>query len=84
MAIRDYKYKIEWCPKCKHGWITIEKDIATNSLYLLCEECDAEWIDPENIKPTTSTLWTFGRSVQPDFDDIKEMGWDKYIIEKEV
>ena len=42
-------YRVAWCPICNQGWVEIVKNRKSGLLYLCCDECKAEWTNPEEI-----------------------------------
>ncbi|GHT69828.1 hypothetical protein AGMMS50239_37250 [Bacteroidia bacterium] len=76
----SYEYKIKWCPICKQGWIIIVKEKISENLFLYCTECESEWIDPQEINTINATRECFGFIVNPDIEEIKNKGWEKYIL----
>jgi hypothetical protein len=73
-------YPIATCHICKQGWVVIVKEIATNKFLVYCNECEAEWDNPESyFDKEESTLFNFGRVTEPDGKAIKELGWEKFI-----
>ena len=58
--IMNLENKVKWCPVCEQGWVKIVKEINTDTLYLCCSECEAEWSDPDKIEENTlgSTSFT--------------------------
>ncbi|MBB6401909.1 hypothetical protein HNP92_001214 [Methanococcus maripaludis] len=75
-----YQYKVAWCPFCDQGWVVIAKELNTGELYLFCEECELEWDDPKNITKNNGTRDKYGRITLPSIEDIREKGWEDYII----
>ncbi len=55
------------------------KKISSATLFCCCSECESEWNTPFNIAKTTCKEPGFGMIVDPDCDEIKKIGWDKYI-----
>lgn len=78
--INLYQYKVAWCPVCNQGWVEIAKEKCSDKLFLLCEECESEWDEPSNIKKNNSTRDKYGLIKVPLLEEIKEKGWDRYII----
>ena len=79
--VRTYDNKVAWCPICNQGWVEIVKDIRTGTLFCCCDECETEWANPFNIEESDClSRGSFGQVVDPDDDEIKEIGWDTYIL----
>ncbi|WP_094229255.1 hypothetical protein [Methanolobus psychrotolerans] len=78
--INLYQYKVTWCPVCNQGWVEIAKDVNSKRLFLLCEECESEWDEPNNIKNSTSTRDKYGLIEVPLLEEIRKKKWDQYIV----
>ena len=77
-------YYIGQCPTCgKYGRLEIDKDIADNKYLIICEECLAEWDSPQdaikNINGRRDSCHE-RRIRNASFDEIKDIGWDKFIV----
>lgn len=78
MLIKNYR--VAWCPVCNQGWVEIVKEEKSGSLYFCCDECEAEWTDPEDIGVWgKGSRCRFGQAVAPALEDIKAKGWERYI-----
>ena len=75
-----YDYNVKWCPICNQGWVQIVKEIETEVLFLLCEECESEWNNPQEIEKENCTRDTYGFITTPTYSEIMEKGWQKFII----
>ncbi len=76
-----YKYKVASCPICNQGWVEIVKDKTAGKLFVCCRECESEWDSPESItNRDLATHDTFGQITEPEYDEIMQRGWGKYII----
>lgn len=76
-----YENKVKWCPICNQGWVEIVKDTCTATLFCCCSECETEWNNPFDIEEKTCNLENkFGMIEDPDYSEIEEIGWDKYIL----
>lgn len=77
----DNYFKVAWCPICEQGWVEIVKDIDTNKLYVLCDECENEWETPMDINKTNAqTEIVNNRVTSPSLEEIKKINWEKYIL----
>ena len=77
----EYRYKTAWCPICRQGAVEFVKEEATRVMFLCCDECEAEWDDPEDINITGKGFpFKYGRVVEPSLEDIQAKGWEKYIM----
>lgn len=73
-------YRVAWCPVCNQGWVEIVKEEKSGLLYLCCDECEAEWTNPEEIRVCgKGSRCRFGQVVAPALEDIKAKGWERYI-----
>jgi len=51
------------CPICSQGRQIISRENATGKLFILCQECDAEWQSPDDLRDSTkSSRYTLGPS----------------------
>ena len=41
-------YNIGYCKICKQGLLEIVKDKLTKKKFICCDECEAEWNNPED------------------------------------
>jgi len=77
------KYRIGLCPFCdEQGLVIIVKEKQTKILYVSCDECETQWCTPDEFISGNClhSINTFGLYESPTFDEIKEKGWDKYIV----
>ncbi|MEK5332834.1 hypothetical protein [Lysinibacillus sp. FSL W8-0992] len=76
-----YEYKIKWCKVCDQGWIEIVKDEDNNKLLLQCSECMSQW---DGINELSEGIFKEDEVnvIVPDFEEIKKLGWDIFIINK--
>ena len=42
-----------WCPRCDQGEVVRGRTIQTNESVLLCEECDATWLEGETVSASS-------------------------------
>ena len=74
------KYKVSWCPVCNQGWVEIVKEENTGMLFLCCDECEAEWTNPDEIGiPYKGSRFKFGKIIEPSYDEIVDKGWKNCI-----
>lgn len=68
------------CPVCGEGCLAIIKDMKTNTFSIMCDDCDAEWREP-NISEETRLPRDIehGKIKNATLEEIKELGWDGYI-----
>jgi hypothetical protein len=50
-----------WCPRCDQGWVRHVYADADKSDFYSCDECEATWATPEEIRGTGTDLTTFLR-----------------------
>ena len=73
-------YYIGVCKICHQGYLQIVKDIETNQLYVYCDDCEAEWSNPEDaILYHNGSREKYGLISYPNYDEICNIGWEKYI-----
>ncbi|MDE6903368.1 hypothetical protein AALB52_25750 [Lachnospiraceae bacterium 38-14] len=75
-------YYVGQCPICcSYGRLEIDKDVTNSKYIVICEECLAEWKNPqdalENINGRRCPANGEVRSAT--FDEIKNIGWDKFV-----
>lgn len=74
---------IDQCPVCDQGTIIAVKNTKLNQFLLMCDDCDAQWLEPQLLKnggfgalPPDKEI----KNVVPmTYEEIIEIGWDKYI-----
>lgn len=74
------------CPICcKYGRLEIDKDITNDEYMVICEECLAEWKTPQDALRNVGgqRCCTKGEVRSATYDEIKALGWDKFIINNE-
>ena len=68
------------CPICKQGMVMVEKEISSGKMILHCDECEAEWENPEDaLKGENGTRFKYGRTADPTYEEILAIGWGKYL-----
>jgi len=77
----EYKYKIGVCEVCKQGCLEIVKEHGTDTLFIYCNECEAEWKTPEEaIQNKNGSRFKYGKVIEPTYDEINAINWGKYIL----
>ena len=74
-------YYISNCPVCC-GMLEIVIQPASKICSILCDECSAEWDNPENaLKNINGYRESFsGVAVRPaTIEEVKRIGWESYI-----
>ena len=80
----EKKYYVGQCPIChEYGRLEICKNEYNNQYLVICDECLAEWKNPEdalkNINGHRESIKK-GRVLNATFDEIKKIGWDRFIV----
>lgn len=77
-------YHVGQCPICcGYGRLEINKDIINNEYLVICEECLAEWHNPQDALRNVNGRRCFvkGKMRNATFDEIKALGWDEFITD---
>lgn len=80
-------YYVGNCPICcKYGRLEIDKDVTNNEYIVICEECYAEWKTPQDAFKNVNGQRCFenGEYRAAILDEIKSIGWDKFISNKSI
>lgn len=70
------------CPICReYGRLEIDKYIMKNECIVICEECLAEWKNPEEALKNVNGKrgGEKGVAIPASFDEIKALGWDRFV-----
>ncbi|WP_036635033.1 hypothetical protein [Paenibacillus massiliensis] len=74
------KHPIDTCHICHQGWVVIVKEVSSEKLLVYCNECESEWIHPENyFNNEESSLFNNGRIAEPGEEEVISAKWDKYV-----
>ncbi len=68
------------CPVCGQGRQVIARENDTGKMYVVCEECESEWQNPEDAqakKPASRDL--FGRSTYLTREEIASHPWEEFL-----
>lgn len=79
-------YYVGQCPICrKYGRLEIDKDITNNEYIVICEECLVEWKSPQDAlgKENGQRRIAKGEVRCATIEEIKCLGWDKFIVNTE-
>lgn len=79
-------YYVGNCPICcKYGRLEIDKDVTNNEYIVICEECLAEWKNPQDALRNVNGQRCFakGEVRSATIEEIKDLGWDKFIVNSE-
>ncbi|WP_157462673.1 hypothetical protein [Curvibacter gracilis] len=67
-------------PACEQGRLFVAKVLSSHELFLLCEECESAWLNPEKVGLNLS-FDSQGLAIRrADSDDIKNSGWGHFIM----
>lgn len=70
------------CPMCHQGRLLIAISIIDDEMFVFCEDCESEWLNPEfaimNKEPTRNE-YKFLRFA--GIDDLENHPWKKYSIQ---
>lgn len=73
-------YSVGYCKVCKQGMLEIQKEISTGKIFVCCDECEAEWLNPEDaIKGQNGSRDHFGASSDVSQKEVLDLGWGKYL-----
>lgn len=68
------------CPVCSQGRRIVARDDASRDLYVLCEECESEWADPEQSERIeTATRNRHGRSTLMEREELDGHPWRAFL-----
>src|SRR5687767_14313125 len=87
-------YRLESCPFCKGGSIGFRLCVDQTRLVMMCDECEAIWLDPENMEvsallspdspdfvaPGTNCSVKSPLSRWASREEIERFGWTDYIV----
>ena len=68
------------CPICGQGDVIIVKEKSSNSLSLICDDCESQWEDPETLLSGGNPLQVEKNNLDDAIteDEIKLAGWGRY------
>ena len=77
--IKDYQDQF-----CGQGQLKIQKDINTNKFYVYCDECGGLWDNPHDAINCRNGIdeKNYEYLVDVTYEELKKVGWDKYVDEK--
>nr|WP_198985022.1 hypothetical protein [Herbaspirillum sp. ASV7] len=76
----DYWHSV--CPVCDQGRLYIMKSQHSGKLFLLCEECESAWQNPEEIDIKKHYDFQGMKICRAAFEDIENCGWSHYPLTK--
>jgi hypothetical protein len=74
------EYHIGQCLFCHQGMLEIVKEKTSGKIFVACDECEAEWENPEDaLKKVNGTRGKYGAVSGITLNEIQALHWDKYI-----
>jgi hypothetical protein len=68
------------CPVCSQGRQIIARENRSGKLYVLCEDCESEWLSPQDArKLDAASRSTFGESTLLSREEIVEHPWHAFV-----
>jgi len=81
---KESQYYIGRCPICgNYGMLEIVVNISSKECFILCDECSAEWANPEDALKNINGKREFETSQRvrnATYEEIKNLGWEKYLL----
>ena len=75
----------EGCPACGQGRLLIALSTNLDELFVMCEDCESEWVDPESaVASKEPTRGKFGFLRFANVDDLNGHPWLQHVNEKKV
>lgn len=74
------------CPICRgYARLEIDKDVTNDEYMVICEECLAEWKDPQSaLRNVNGQRWFAKGEVRgATIEEIRALGWDEFIVNNE-
>jgi hypothetical protein len=78
-ALKNYA-TVGTCPICGQGRLIVARDDSSRELYVLCEECEAEWSSPEvsqSIDAATRDI--HGQSTLLECEELLGHPWSAFL-----
>jgi len=73
----------EGCPVCGQGRLLVALSTKLDELFVMCEDCESEWLDPESAVTTKEpTRGKFGFLRFASLDDLNGHPWLQHVNEK--
>ena len=74
------QYYIGMCMICHQGMLEIVKEKSSGKLFVVCDECEVEWENPDNaLKKLNGTRDRFDTAVKVSLSDIQRLHWETYL-----
>jgi hypothetical protein len=68
------------CPVCRQGQLIIVKDLNTDRLLVVCDDCGSQWDSPELASSyETVRKDEVSKVVEPTLAEIRIAGWEKFL-----
>jgi hypothetical protein len=78
----DYAY-VGFCRICGQGRLFVLRDNVTGDLYVMCEDCESEWLSPSEALNLGSSLKdTHGASTNINVQELEDHEWLEYVTNK--
>jgi hypothetical protein len=73
----------EGCPVCGQGRLLITVSTKFDELFVMCEDCESEWVDPDSaIASKEPTRGTFGFLKFASLENLNGHSWLRHVNEK--
>lgn len=79
--IADNCIKCVPCTKCHLGSLSFYTEIATGTVYLICDGCGTLFDTPEDAFNGTVSVKKYSDSRKSTLDEIKNVGWEEFILD---
>ncbi len=64
------------CSVCRQGRLVAVKDIDTNSLLVMCDDCESQWRSPTDARSSANVLIPDARRVvDARLEETRHAGW---------
>jgi hypothetical protein len=68
------------CLICHYGMLEIVKEKATGKIFIACDECEAEWANPEDaLINKNGSRGKYGAVSEVSADEINGLRWNSYV-----
>ncbi len=69
------------CSICRQGMLEIVKEKASGTIFVVCDECEAEWDNPDDaLNKKRGTRGKYGSVTGATLDEVLNLHWDRYIV----
>lgn len=74
------EFHVGQCLVCRQGMLEIVKEKKSGNIFVVCDECEAEWENPKDaLKKVNGTRGKYGAITGVTLNEIQILRWDKYI-----